>query len=358
MFTNLSKHFVQNYAKQTLTNFVRTLSNVQSKLLTVDQTSIKVRQLMDMLNLRLIQASSIASRPAFSKTSPNCIRKNYMLCLSNKISAAMLKKFPEILADEKLPNKIELVKRLPYTLDQTAALLSIGNTRLEKYILKEDLTQRIKFLSDFFNVTEKKACAWMASRTFLITLKEEQIKDITELLLGFGIDKKEISKDFWVLKYSKATVENKLTRVQQNNVDKVKTWMVRAKPELFENYVKRQSERKSVLGDNSFVEYLCTKLECTRETAEYVILKLPALQHKCLHKLNSIIQYLLEHGFTATDICINPRILLHSLETIKERMERLEAMGVQPDFLSVLMRSQKQFENMQLGNTKCKSDSS
>nr|CAH7764420.1 unnamed protein product [Callosobruchus chinensis] len=189
---------------------------------------------MDMLNLRLIEASSIVSKPKFSKATPNSICKNYMLCLSNGITAATLKKFPEILADEKLADKIELVKRLPYNLDQTAGLLNIQTTRLEKFIFEEDLPRRIRFLSCLFNVPEKKACAWMARRTFLMSLKEKQIKDITDILLGFGINKDEISKDFWVLKYSKDTVKNRLTKVQEENVDKVKTWMVRAKPELYE----------------------------------------------------------------------------------------------------------------------------
>ncbi|VEN43518.1 unnamed protein product [Callosobruchus maculatus] len=355
MFINLSTRFVQNCAKQTLGNFVRTLSNVQSKPLPSEELAdnkkdyrdknIKVQLLKEMLNLRLIEAASIVSKPKFSKITSNSINKNYNLCLSHKITQARLKQFPEILAEEKLADKIELVKQLPFTLDHTAALLNIPTARLEKLMHEEELSQRIRFLSTFFNVTEKQACAWMATRRFLISLKEEQIKEITELLLRFGLDKNDISKDFWVLKYSKATVENRLKQVQESNAGKVKTWMVRAKPELFENYVKRQSERKSVLGDNSFAEYLCNKLGCTRETAEYIILKLPVLQHKCLIKLNSIIEYLVENGFSTSQICSNPRILLHSLETIKKRMERLKALGTQPDFLSVLTRSQKNFED-------------
>lgn len=54
------------------------------------------------------------------------------------------------------------------------------------------------------------------------------------IFLDFGISTEEILKDLCVLKYSLKTIENRLKVAKDNNIEKIKTWMVRAPPVVFE----------------------------------------------------------------------------------------------------------------------------
>ncbi|CAH1967128.1 unnamed protein product [Acanthoscelides obtectus] len=344
MFTKLSNGFVQICARQYLNNVSRTLSNVQSKRAVEKEKKLKAEHLVRLLNIQKGDALNIVSKSSkLSKVDAVSIEKNHMICLSNGVTADRLQACPHILAVSDLVEKIDLLQRLPYNLDTTLPLVMIPSRTLKRFILKEDAPKRIKFLSGLFDVDEEQLCEHIAKRHFLITLKEEQIKDTFNVLLDFGISKEEIKNDLWVLKYSTDAVKNRFTTAKNNNVDKVKTWMVRAKPFIFDTYLRRRSEDRSILGHNSLVEYLSTKLECSEEMAKNIICKQPAIQHSSLKKLNYKIDILLANGFTAAQICKTPKLLLHSTETIMTRLKKLQALGTRLDFATVLIRSRKQY---------------
>lgn len=75
--------------------------------------------------------------------------------------------------------------------------------------------------------------------------------------------------------------------------------------------------------------------------------------------MNEMIDFLLLNGFTKLQICRSPKILLHSLETIKKRLKEIGDRGTKLDTLSVLTKSRKQFEQFleSLKPSKIKKDS-
>lgn len=111
----------------------------------------------------------------------------------------------------------------------------------------------------------------------------------------------------------------------------------------FFSYIRRRSDNQSILGPNSVIEYLSQKLQCSQELAKYIISKHPAIQKKNLRKINGMIDFLLSKGFTTVHICRTPKILLHSVDTIRERLNLLDAQGTQLNSLSVCTKSKKQF---------------
>lgn len=56
------------------------------------------------------------------------------------------------------------------------------------------------------------------------------------LFADYGITAEEIKKDLWVLRYNSDTIKHRLDIAKQINIDKIKTWMVRCKPEIFDVY--------------------------------------------------------------------------------------------------------------------------
>lgn len=123
-------------------------------------------------------------------------------------------------------------------------------------------------------------------------------------------------------------------------------------------YATRRVDKKEILGDNSLAEYLSEKLECSVEEAKLLINKHPALQNKSMKKMSEIFDFLFAQGFQPKHIYKIPKILLHSVETTKQRLKELEAYGKSLDSLYVLTKSKKQymqyFESLVKSNKKTK----
>lgn len=45
--------------------------------------------------------------------------------------------------------------------------------------------------------------------------------------LGYQVPKEDILKDLWIFKYAVMNIENKLQFAQENNIQTIKTWMIR-----------------------------------------------------------------------------------------------------------------------------------
>lgn len=98
------------------------------------------------------------------------------------------------------------------------------------------------------------------------------------------------------------------------------------------------------MGNNSLAEYLSQRLECPIEQANYIITRLPALKGKSMKKIDETIDYLYSLGMKPIQICITPKVFLHSVETTKKRVQELQEQGVYIDNLRLLTKSQKQYQ--------------
>lgn len=148
-----------------------------------------------------------------------------------------------------------------------------------------------------------------------------------------------------MLRYAIHNIEAKLKFAQNNNMKTIKTWMVRVPTHVFENCIRRKSDNQLILGEKSFMEYLSQRLQCSQELAKCIISKHPVIQKKSLRKINEMVDFLLCTGFKPVHICRTPKILLHSVDTIKTRLKLLDEQGKQLNSLSVCTKSKKQFSN-------------
>lgn len=61
--------------------------------------------------------------------------------------------------------------------------------------------------------------------------------------------------------------------------------------------------------------------------------------------MKEILDFLLdEAGFTAEDIAHTPRIFCHSLQTTKERLAELRALGCRPNSLVIVCKSVNEYQ--------------
>ncbi|RZC38244.1 uncharacterized protein BDFB_006202, partial [Asbolus verrucosus] len=247
------------------------------------KTSKKViaQTLENLLGIRTFAAVQIISKnKIFRKVSSAAIKNNHAVFLQKSISSEILLKHPELLAVVNVEPKLLEIQKLPYDINTVAVLLLVP-----------------------FNT--------------LVNLVHNELK---------------VGKE-----------QDRLNDARRYNIDSMKTWMVRVQPEIFQNYIQRRSDNKSILGNSSLTEYLSERLECSNDISNYLIVKQPALKNKSLKKLKELIDFLFAAGFKSHHICRVPKILVHSVDTIQKRLKQLEDKGIQIDSLHMLTKSQKQF---------------
>lgn len=101
-----------------------------------------------------------------------------------------------------------------------------------------------------------------------------------------------------------------------------------------------------VLGDKTSVaEYLGERLGFTAEEAQAIMNKHPQVNVVRVTKIKEVLDYLLnEAEFSRYEVAQVPRILCHSLETTKRRLEELKQYGCRPSSLVIVCRSKREYD--------------
>ncbi|CAH1114322.1 unnamed protein product, partial [Psylliodes chrysocephalus] len=303
------------------------------------------KKLQELLNVNAYRASCMVSNHTnLTKLSTEELEKNYHFCLENGLSKETLLAYPNILSDTALIPKVRNLKLLPYDINVSAPLLLIPLKRFMGFLNEELAVKRIEEYKNLFQVDVSDVCKWISTKSFLTSININNVKENVHILLDAGVTLQAIINDLWVLRYSPGVIDDRIKLAKQNNIEVIKTWMVRAQKEIFDNYVRRRSDTKEILGDkHDLVEYLSEKLECSLEVSKFLISKQPALQKKSLRKMSGMIDFLLLYGFKPIQICRSPKIMLHSVETIRKRLRELETSNIQLDSLHILTKSQRQY---------------
>lgn len=109
-------------------------------------------------------------------------------------------------------------------------------------------------------------------------------------------------------------------------------------------YVERINNNREVLGNQSLIQYLSEKLDCTDEQAKFLLTKLPALENKSMKKMQEMLDFLYTKGFKPIHVYRVPKILLHSVNTVAKRLKEIEMKNIKLDSLYMLTKSEKQYQ--------------
>ncbi|XP_034834823.1 transcription termination factor, mitochondrial isoform X2 [Maniola hyperantus] len=199
----------------------------------------------------------------------------------------------------------------------------------------------IKTLLYIYKTTKKdEECGYCKNRLYYIA---DRIKFYQ--ILDMGVTGDRILRDLWVLKYHHNTIKERLQRVKNNGVENLYPWMVRCSEDIMNRYIQIFQETKSILGENKSTKmYLANRLNISPEIIEDMYLKVPALKTTRATKVKKFLDFLLEQGFSLEEITTKARILTASQNTVKQRLEKLRALGLREINLNVLCRSRKDFQ--------------
>ncbi|XP_065163916.1 transcription termination factor, mitochondrial [Atheta coriaria] len=306
-----------------------------------------VETLENLLNIRKFTAVDlITQQRKLYQVTAHILTRNHKILQTHGIKNATIIKHPDILAAQPpalLQENLNLIKDLPFELDDVVYLAALDHFQLRHLLMKQNFLPKVDVLIRKLEATIDEIMVAFVKRPFLCKMSLAKTEENINLLKANQVSNADIIKDWWVLQYSPKLISERMSIAKKNNLDPIKTWMVRCTPDILERYIQRRSDNKLVLGDNTQVEYLSNQLQCTSEEAKALTLKLPALESKSMKKMKEIIDFLYAEGFKPYHIRRVPKILLHSVQTTKKRIRELERQGVKMDSLYMLTKSQRQY---------------
>uniref|UniRef100_A0A182M8S3 Mitochondrial transcription termination factor n=1 Tax=Anopheles culicifacies TaxID=139723 RepID=A0A182M8S3_9DIPT len=206
-------------------------------------------------------------------------------------------------------------------------------------------TNRIYYFADNIGFQPSEVTEQFARRTFMFRIPKESFLANLKLFLEH-MNREDILADLWAFKYSPGIVAERIARAKEVRGKKLMPWMVRCPDVVLEKSLQLTKDSGALLGENeTIVEYFCKRLGFDREVANSIIIKTPSVRNVRITKVKKVIDYLLDElDYKPNDIALNPRILMHSLQTTKKRMAQLKEIGCRPKSLIIVCKSQRQYE--------------
>lgn len=103
-------------------------------------------------------------------------------------------------------------------------------------------------------------------------------------------------------------------------------------------------DEKNLLGNGTLVDYIGQRLGFDAITAKHIVDKHPQIYTVRATRVKEILDYLLlETEHTAADVAMVPRILCHSLQTTRTRLDELRSMGCRPTSLVIVCKSANEY---------------
>ncbi|KAL1124134.1 hypothetical protein AAG570_001904 [Ranatra chinensis] len=159
----------------------------------------------------------------------------------------------------------------------------------------------------------------------------------------------DLVKDLWVLSYTVEKLKERLDIIRVMKLSPIKPWMLRCtETTLHRTWLNREENRAAMAPLTSSKEYLCQRLDMTDWEAAAFAARHPPVMRVQVSKLKEILDFLMAEGFTQKQIYNTPRILCHSLVTIKHRLDILRERKYEPYTLSVICKSEKNFNEFLL----------
>ncbi|CAD0196252.1 unnamed protein product [Chrysodeixis includens] len=204
---------------------------------------------------------------------------------------------------------------------------------------------RLYYIASRIQVPPSVLSEKLAKRTFIYSLTFDWLEKSLDVLLEMGVSSDRLLRDLWVLKYHHETIHERLLRVKNMGVNNLYPWMVRCSEDILQRFISISQETKSILGETKSTQtYLANRLNTSVDHVEEMCLKIPALKTIRVTKVKHFLDFLLTEGFEVDDIAMKPRVLSASQKTVKQRLDKLRALGLNDINLNVLCRSKKDFQ--------------
>ncbi|XP_067625576.1 transcription termination factor, mitochondrial [Eurosta solidaginis] len=278
-----------------------------------------------------------------------------ILC-SGGVDRESLLNYPWLLTlnPARLQDKLDLLSTIPLRdINDFAPFLRLTAQRLSKLVKimvyeknRVPHENRIYYISEMLQVNPRLIAKYVSKRLFIMEMAFETLEENLNLMIHYNVSPQNLLNDLWAFRYRPKAVQLRLERATRAKKDKIMPWMIRASERILQRSFQLTLDELNVLGDKKDVyEYIADRLGFDVESTKWIVNKHPAVARVRVTKIKEIIDYLLnEAGFTRHDIAAVPRILCHSLETTKERLQELERYDCRPNSLVIVCRSKREYE--------------
>ncbi|XP_037927287.1 transcription termination factor, mitochondrial-like [Teleopsis dalmanni] len=277
------------------------------------------------------------------------------ILLAEGVSKASCLEYPWLLTIEKsrLELKLKQLKLLKMRdINHWVPFLKLSVTRLHSLCSglrrEADIVpygNRVYYISEKLGVDPQVVTKYLSKRLFILEMPFDIFESNLKHMIDYNVSPMNLLKDLWAFRYTPKSVKNRLERVKVAKKEKVMPWMIRCPENILQRSIKLTLDELAVLGNKTVAKYLGERLQFTEVEAKAIMAKHPQVQRVRVTKIKEVLDYLLgEGGFSRFDIAQVPRILCHSLETTKFRIEELKSIGCRPSTLVIICRSKREYE--------------
>lgn len=255
---------------------------------------------------------------------------------------------------------LTLIKKWDFKdVNDAVSMFKLPYKKLEKYTLKmladspkmANYGNRIKYFVHHIQCSEKEACDRFVKYHFMFRIDVDYLTANMKILLDVGCKRSWLLRDVQDFRYSPQFLKERVKKIKEVQdvgiLDPVKPWMLRCKTDIFERTCNIREEKHAVLSPHTSVtDFLCDCLQLSPEKLEIMMAKHPAVRTVHVPKLKEIIDFLYLEGFNSSHIYSSPRVLCHSLVTLKERLKVLQDHGYKVRSLLTLCKNSKDFKEL------------
>ncbi|XP_054718870.1 uncharacterized protein LOC129228227 [Uloborus diversus] len=261
-------------------------------------------ELTKILNFLIHHGCSVNDIKKYSK------HLNILNCSYNKIK----------LLEEVHSNILTLLPLL--SLPTTSLYLAVKRAREEK-VKTNDFPDRISYLCHHLELSSSDLISALTKHPALLTMKFKRLEQKMNILKDAEISTEYIVKDLWIFNYNEKLLANRIQAAQKAGVEP-KPWMLRCSEKFFESMLVKNSETQRILDGEDEISYLARKLNCSKEYVDYMMERNKLLKTINIPKLEQVINFLFEKGYTPQEVRLFPRVFCSSVKTLEKKFEKFK----------------------------------
>ncbi|GBM15269.1 Transcription termination factor, mitochondrial [Araneus ventricosus] len=207
-----------------------------------------------------------------------------------------------------------------------------------------DFSNRIEYLSHNLEVKPADLIPMLSKHPSLLTMPFKRLHYKMTILKQAQISSEYIVKDLWIFNYNEKLLENRISAALKANVE-LKPWMLRCSKKFFESILSKQAQTQDILKGDDEISYLAKKLDCSEDYIKVMMEKNKLLKTINIPKLEQVLNFLYEKGYTPQEVRLFPRVFCSSVQTLSKRFEEFRKLKTTLPTMSQLCISSKNFEN-------------
>ncbi|KAG8181447.1 hypothetical protein JTE90_015465 [Oedothorax gibbosus] len=186
--------------------------------------------------------------------------------------------------------------------------------KLARYDRESGFPSRVSYLSRHLETPLGDLVPALAKHSALLTMPFDRLERKMDILREAGISPRHIIKDLWIFNYKEA-----LAKCSKKAGVELKPWILRCSVKTFHTIIEKNTITQSVLKGEDERDYLARRLDCSREYVEYIMERNKLLKSIAIPKIDKVLNFLYEKGYTPAEVRMCPRVFCSSVQTLNKR---------------------------------------